>query len=113
MRRTYKYNGIVVGVLLGLLIGLKTENVVLGVIAAIALSVVGVLAIQWIERLIEHGVDSAFQAGKNAYDKRKAEKAAQQNAIQNAQSGKKFCTKCGSELDGQATFCTKCGARQE
>lgn len=35
------------------------------------------------------------------------------NAAKPAETGSKFCTKCGAKLDAEARFCMSCGAAQE
>lgn len=35
------------------------------------------------------------------------------NAPKPAETGSKFCTKCGAKLDAEARFCMSCGAAQE
>lgn len=76
MRKTYKYNGIIIGLLLGALVYAKTKNSVLGIIVAVAGSILCFLAIQTIERMIEKGVDKAVDAASNAIKRKKAEKQA-------------------------------------
>ena len=55
MRKTYAYNGIILGVLLGIVAGAYTDSVVLGVIAAIGASVVCFLVIRAMENAISRG----------------------------------------------------------
>lgn len=71
MRKTYAYNSIIIGVLLGLLAYLKTENLVLGILACVAVSVVGFVIIKAIENAIGKGVDAAADAAAKAYRKHK------------------------------------------
>ena len=59
MRKTYAYNSIIIGVLVGLLAWASTENVVLGVLACV------------IEKAIGKGVDAAADAAAKAYRKHK------------------------------------------
>ena len=51
-RKTFAPNAVIIGVLVGILVYISTENVVLTVIAAIGVSVVGWIAIFWIEKII-------------------------------------------------------------
>ena len=127
-RKTFAFNGITIGTLLGILIGVTTESVALGIVAAIGISAAAYFAIKWIENLMYKGVDAAGQAMKNAYQQRKANNAASQamptqaqpnqvntaqnTVAQNNQSEKKFCTSCGTQLDKDMMFCTKCGTKQ-
>ena len=46
MRKTYAYNSIIVGVLVGLLAWVSTENVVLGILACVGVSIVGFVIIR-------------------------------------------------------------------
>ena len=71
MRRTYAPNSIVIGVLLGMLVYFKFDSMILGILAAIAISVVGWLAIRAIERAVAKGVDKASEAIINKYEDKK------------------------------------------
>ena len=71
MRKTYAYNSIIFGVLLGLLARASTKNVVLGVLACVGVSVVGFVIIRIIEKAIGKGVDAAADAAAKAYRKHK------------------------------------------
>ena len=57
MRKTYAYNSIIIGVLIGLLAWASTENVVLGVLACVGVSIIGFVIIRLIEQAIGKGVD--------------------------------------------------------
>ncbi len=115
-RKTFAFNGITIGTLLGILIGVTSKSVALGIVAAIGISVAAWFAIKWIENLMYKGADAAEQAIRNAHQQRKANNATsqvtQQTSTQNNQSEKKFCTSCGTQLDQDMMFCTKCGAKQ-
>ena len=71
MRKTYAYNSIIIGVLVGLLAGASTENVVLGVLVFGGVSIVGFVIIRIIEKAIGKGVDAAADAAAKAYRKHK------------------------------------------
>ena len=71
MRKTYAYNSIIFGVLLGLLAWASTKNVVLGVLACVGVSIVGFVIIRLIEKAIGKGVDAAVDAAAKAYQKHK------------------------------------------
>ena len=71
MRKTYAYNSIIIGVLVGLLAWVSTENVVLGILACIGVSIVGFVIIRLIEKAIGKGVDAAADAAAKAYRKHK------------------------------------------
>lgn len=71
MRKTYAYNSIIIGVLVGILAWASTENVVLGILACVGVSVVGFVIIRVIEKAIGKGVDAAANAAAKAYRKHK------------------------------------------
>lgn len=71
MRKTYAYNSVIIGALLGLLVGAATENVVLGILACVGVSIVGFVIIRLIERAISKGIDAAVDAAAEAYRKHK------------------------------------------
>ncbi len=62
MRKTYAYNGIIIGALLGLLAWATTENTAIGVVAAIGGSVACFLIIRAFENLVSKGIDKAGAA---------------------------------------------------
>lgn len=84
MHKTYAYNSIIIGFLVGLLAWASTDNVVLGVLAFVGVSVVGFIAIRFFEKAVDKGVDAAANAVTNAYQNYKAEKnaAAQDQMIE-------------------------------
>lgn len=71
MRKTYAYNSIIIGVLVGLLAWASTESVVLGVLACVGVSIVGFVIIRLIEQAVSKGVDAAADAAAKAYRKHK------------------------------------------
>ena len=71
MRKTYAYNSIIIGVLVGILAWASTENVVLGILACVGVSVVGFVIIRVIEKAIGKGIDAATDAAAKAYQKHK------------------------------------------
>lgn len=71
MRKTYAYNSIIIGVLVGLLAWASTENVVLCILACVGVSIVGFVIIRIIEKAIGKGVDAAADAAAKAYRKHK------------------------------------------
>ena len=74
MRKTYAYNSIIIGVLVGILAWASTESAVLGIVACIGVSIVGFVLIRLIEKAIGKGVDAAVDAATKAYQKRKEQK---------------------------------------
>ena len=71
MRKTYAYNSIIIGMLVGLLAWASTKNVVLGVLACVGVSIVGFVIIRLIEKAIGKGVDAAADAVAKADRKHK------------------------------------------
>ncbi|MBE5851257.1 MAG: hypothetical protein E7298_14205 [Lachnospiraceae bacterium] len=70
MRKTYAYNSIIVGFLLGWIVWIKA-GAALGIITGIAVSVVGFVIIRAIEQALSKGVDAAVIAAKKARENRK------------------------------------------
>lgn len=70
MRKTYAYNGITLGIVLGLFVGVATGSGVLAVIAMIVLSVLCFAGIRLLENAVDAGVDKAANAIKNKYNER-------------------------------------------
>ena len=71
MRKTYAYNSIIIGVLVGILAWASTESVVLGILACVGVSVVGFVIIRVIEKAIGKGIDATTDAAAKAYQKHK------------------------------------------
>lgn len=69
MRKTYAYNGIVIGILLGLYVGVASKSGVLCVLAMVGISVLAFAAIRLLENAIDAGVDKASEAiSQKIYD---------------------------------------------
>lgn len=75
MRKTYAYNSIIFGFLLGLLVGVTSESVILGILAGLGVSVVGFIVIRLIENAIHKGVEKAADKISETYRRRKEQKA--------------------------------------
>ncbi len=73
-RKTYAPNAIIIGFLVGLLVYVSTENIVLTALAAIGVSVVGWIAISWIEKLISRGIDAGAAAIQKSIQNKKENK---------------------------------------
>ena len=71
MKKTYAYNSIILGMLVGLLVWVSADNIVLGILACIGVSVVGFIIIRFIEKAIGKGVDAAVGAAQRAYQNHK------------------------------------------
>ena len=69
MKKTYAYNSVIIGVVLGILVWATTENMVLGILACFAVSVVGFIAIRFLENLVSKGAEKAYDTAKKAYKK--------------------------------------------
>ncbi|MBO4562718.1 MAG: hypothetical protein J5772_03815 [Clostridia bacterium] len=74
MGKTYAYNSIIIGFLVGLLVWVSTQKLVLGILAFIGVSIVGFIVIRLIEKAIGKGVDAAADAASRAYEKRRQQK---------------------------------------
>ncbi len=128
MRRTYAYNSILFGILIGMLVGVSTDNAALAVLAGLGVSIVGFIAIRLIENALCAGVDMAVDKMTGAHQRRKA----QQNPIphpqpnvtrmpvrtvppvqpvRQTQPGEPMtrCPFCGASIRRSASFCKYCG----
>lgn len=74
MRKTYAYNSVVIGILLGMLVYASTSNVVLAILTCLGVSIVGFVIIRVIENAIDKGIDKAGDAISNAVKKHKENK---------------------------------------
>lgn len=73
MRKTYAPNAIVIGVLIGLLVAVKV-NMVLGVIAGLAVSILGWVLIRTFENALYRAGDAAEDAIKRKLDEKRNKK---------------------------------------
>ena len=73
MRKTYAYNSVIIGSLLGILIWAETESIVLGVLAAIAVTIIGFIVIRLLENILSAGADKAADAVGDAVRKHRQE----------------------------------------
>ena len=73
-RKTFAYNSVIIGVLVGILVYVSTESLVLGILTCVAVSVVGFVLIRLLEKAINKGTDKMIDAASNAINKRKQEK---------------------------------------
>lgn len=80
MRRTYAYNSIIIGFLLGILVYATSKSVVLGIVTGLGVSVVGFIIIRAIEKAIDKGVDKASEKISQSYHQHKEKKAAANGA---------------------------------
>lgn len=75
MRKTYAYNSIIFGVLLGILVYCTTESIALTILTGIGVSVVGFFLIRMLEKALYKGADKAAEKITEAYHRRKEQKA--------------------------------------
>lgn len=73
MRRTYAPNAIIIGILVGAIVALKV-NMVLGVLAGAAVSVLGWVLITAFERTVYHAGDALEDAIRKKIDEKKNNK---------------------------------------
>ncbi len=83
MKRTYAYNSVILGAMLGLAAWAATENVTLGVVAFITVSIIGFIIIRLVEDAIDRGCEKAEEKIRQSVANRSREKQAnaQQNAV--------------------------------
>ena len=128
MRKTYAYNSIIFGILLGILIGISTKSAVIGILAGLGIAVVGFVIIRLLENALYKGADKLTDKATEAIERRKAEKAAQNGtpvahanpgfASENltrfpaeaAEAPASYCPSCGAALPADSRFCPECGA---
>lgn len=137
-RKTYAYNSIIIGALIGILVYVSAESAVLAVLAGLAVAVGGFFLIRLLENAMYKGVDKAAEKVSQAYQNHKAQKAAEAGvaaaqptqfpgqaqttqfpgavpAPQPAEQTEpefKFCTSCGAQISRNAKFCPSCGEAQ-
>ena len=115
--RTYAYNGIIIGVLLGFTAWAYTNSVPIGVGVAIVGSVVCFLIIRFLENLLRRGTNKASDAMANQLAKRAKQTPPSGNLADRfqtsapAQPTDAFCAKCGAAVEPGSRFCGKCGAK--
>ena len=74
MRKTYAYNSIIIGVLVGILAYTSTESAILGIGACLGVSIVGFIVIRLLENAISRGVDHADDRAAEAWENHKNKK---------------------------------------
>ncbi|MBO4848620.1 MAG: hypothetical protein J5586_05660 [Clostridia bacterium] len=74
MGKTYAYNSIIIGFLVGLLVWAKSQKIALGIIVFIAVSVVGFIIIRFLEKALSKGVNAAADAASKAYENHRQKK---------------------------------------
>ena len=74
-RKTYAYNSIIIGFLIGLWVYFSTgENLVWAILAGLAVAVAGFFLIRFLETLVEKGVDTAVAAVTGLFNRKKEQK---------------------------------------
>lgn len=137
MRKTYAYNSILIGFLVGLLVGVSSDSVVLAVLAGLGVAIVGFIVIRVIENAINAGVDKAADKVKEAYSKHKQKtmpasavvppattqmpgstqaalrttfpQPAETPAPATSAEPTVPCPNCGAQVRAAARFCPSCG----
>ena len=131
-RKTYAYNAILLGFLLGLWVGVSKESTFLGILVGLVVAVGGFILIRAIEKAVYKGVDKASEKIGDAINRRKEEKAQTDNpyggpqvaqfsppqeqiqtpasAEPGAQPRPAFCTNCGAPVKDSSRFCPNCGS---
>ena len=61
MRKTYAYNSITIGILLGILVWISANSAILGILTGLAVSVVGFFIIRMLENAVNKGVDKVSE----------------------------------------------------
>ena len=129
MRKTYAYNSIIFGILLGLLVYVSSKSAALGILTLIGVSVLGFIIIRFIENAISKGVDKAADKISEAYQHRKEQKAIENGTYVNPETTQmpdkattqfpqkeeseeiktKYCGYCGAKINAESKFCPACG----
>ena len=137
MRKTYAYNSIIFGVLLGILVYCTTESIALTILTGIGVSVVGFFLIRMLEKALYKGADKAAEKITEAYHRRKEQKAIENGTYRKPESTTQmpvrpamqttagtvwekpiekpvvsetnYCPYCGKAVDGVSRFCPYCG----
>ena len=74
MKKTYAYNSIIIGFVVGLWVAVSSNNIVLAILAGLGVAVVGFVVIKALEKLLDKAGDKAVDAVTNAYQKHKQNK---------------------------------------
>ena len=74
MRKTYAYNSIIIGILIGILVYVSSDSLILAILACLGISVVGFVVIRLLEKALSRGVDKAVDAATKAYENHKQNK---------------------------------------
>ncbi len=105
MRRTWAYNGIVIGFLIGFWVWAVTQSTGLAVVAGIVVSAVAFLVIRFLENLIYAGAEKAGEKIREAYEKRK-------EPLQTSDLPSRQCKACGAKIEAGRVTCKECGSVQ-
>lgn len=109
MRRTWAYNGIFIGLILGITLAVVTDSWVVGIIAAIVGSVGCFLGIRALENLLHKGVVKAEDAIKNKIDSSNKNSSAGDTVA----AGSRLCPYCGEEIPAVSSTCPFCSKSLE
>ncbi|MBQ1553785.1 MAG: zinc ribbon domain-containing protein [Clostridia bacterium] len=128
MRKTYAYNGIIIGFLIGLYFGVKTRKLVVGIVVGLLVSVAAFVIIKVIENAVNKGADKLTDKAQEALQKRKEQKAIENGSVQpqapaqpltqfpgrsegEAAPQQRVCPNCGQPADAEDVFCKSCGGK--
>lgn len=75
MRKTYAHNSVIIAILLAILVMIKANSAVLGIIVFVVVSLGGYVLIRVLENAIDRGVDAAGDKIGEAIKKKKEEKS--------------------------------------
>lgn len=131
MRKTYAYNSIIIGFLIGILVWASAESAILGILAGLGVSVVGFFIIRMFENALEKGVDKVSEKVAEAYHRRQERKTMENrtyvkpNTTQMPQNrttqfpdkstapaplhNTAVCPYCKAEIKDGVVFCPACG----
>ena len=135
MRKTYAYNSITIGILLGILVWISANSAILGILTGLAVSVVGFFIIRMLENAVNKGVDKVSEKVSDAYHRRQEQKAMENgtymktNTTQMPQNrttqfpdkssssaptqNTTVCPHCKAEIKKGVAFCPACGQSVE
>lgn len=128
-RRTYAFNSIIIGFLLGFLVYATSKSIALAILTGIGVSVVGFIIIRLIENAISKGVDKASDKISEAYHRHKEQKAIENGTYvkpettqmpdrtttqfpqrsENTDDEFSYCPDCGAKIKADSKFCPACG----
>ena len=85
-RKTYAYNSIIIGFVIGFTVWASTRSILLAILAGLGIAVVGFIIIRVIENALYKGVDKAVDKISDAHQRRKAAAAQKMGQTQSLAS---------------------------